>query len=69
MGLKELLPTSRFGFKGQQPPTFATSPESTLHNQSSINNRPAIQRPPSTLDRNGETPVQYKDVAPEGARA
>lgn len=69
MALKDLLPTSRFGYKGETPPSVATPPLSSLHNQTSINNRPAGKRPPSTLDLNGETPVQYKDVAPEGARA
>jgi hypothetical protein len=69
MALKDLLPKSRFGFKGQTPPSVATPADSTLHFESSINNRPAGNRPPSTLDLNGVTPVQYKEVAPEGARA
>lgn len=42
---------------------------STLHNQSSINNNPAIDPKPSSLDLDGIPPATgtYRDNAPEGA--
>ena len=68
MSLKDLLPKSVFGYKGEKPPSFATSPTSTLHNESSINNRPKILKNPSILDLDGKTPEQYKNTAPVGSR-
>lgn len=50
MGLIDLLPTSPLGWKGQKPPGNPEDPNSTLHNQSSINNNPAITKKPSRLD-------------------
>lgn len=54
---------SRFGFKGIRPKNWAGSdPKSTLHNTSSINNKPAITRTPSNLDLDGKTPERYLDT-------
>ena len=50
MGLLQLLPTSTLGYGGQQPQFNGETPGSTLHNQSSINDRPDITRNPSGLD-------------------
>jgi hypothetical protein len=69
MALIDLLPKSVFGYGGRRPSTVATTRESTLHNESSINNKPSlVGNRPSILDLNGETPEQYKDKAPTGAR-
>lgn len=52
MGLLQLLiqGVSTLGYNGNQPPIVATPPNSTLHNQSSINDNPDITRSPSGLD-------------------
>lgn len=56
---------SRFGLKGARPKNWAGSdPGSTLHNTSSINNKPAITRKPSSLDLDGKTPEKYVDTFP-----
>lgn len=56
---------SPLGFKGSQPPKYlGADPNSTLHNQSSINNNPAINRKPSDLDLDGKTPPKYLDNPP-----
>lgn len=56
---------SRFGFKGIRPRNWAGSdPQSTLHNTSSINNKPAITKQPSNLDLDGKTPARYLDNPP-----
>ena len=56
---------SELGFKGNLPPRYeGSNPRSTLHYQSSINNQPAITRPPSDLDLNGKTPPKYLDNPP-----
>jgi hypothetical protein len=69
MALIDLLPKSVFGYKGQTPPTVATPRESTLHFESSINNKPSlVARVPSILDLDGKTPEEYKNNAPTGAR-
>lgn len=68
MSLKDLLPNSVLGYKGEKPPSFATSPTSTLHYESSINNRPQILRVPSVLDLDGKKPEEYKNTAPAGSR-
>jgi hypothetical protein len=69
MALIDLLPKSVFGYKGQTPPSVATTRESTLHFESSINNNPnLVTKVPSTLDLDGQTPEQYKNNAPTGAR-
>jgi hypothetical protein len=56
---------SRFGYGGRKPSKFAGSdPQSTLHNTSSINNKPAITKQPSNLDLDGKTPARYLDNPP-----
>jgi hypothetical protein len=63
MGLIDLLPNSNLGLQGATPVTIASAnPNSTLHNQSSINNTPAIDQSPSSLDLDGQVPV----VSPTG---
>jgi hypothetical protein len=63
MGLLDLLPSSNLGLQGSTPATIASAnPNSTLHNQSSINNTPAIDQSPSSLDLDGQIPV----VSPSG---
>jgi len=54
LGLKGSTPNQREGAKGS----------STLHNQSSINNKPEITKAPSSLDLDGLTPDKYLDNPP-----
>lgn len=59
------LPNSILGLKGQTPAKRpGANPASTLHNQSSINNNPAIEQSPSGLDLDGKTPDKYLDNPP-----
>ena len=63
--LNNQLPNSTLGLQGQTPATRpGANPASTLHNQSSINNQPAIEQSPSGLDLNGTTPDKYLDNPP-----
>jgi hypothetical protein len=63
--LTNQLPNSTLGLQGQTPPQRpGANPASTLHNQSSINNQPAIEQSPSSLDLNGVTPPKYLDNPP-----
>ena len=63
MGLLDLLTTSNLGLQGATPETIpSANPNSTLHNQSSINNTPSIDQSPSSLDLDGQVPV----VSPTG---
>jgi|11_taG_2_1085331.scaffolds.fasta_scaffold00033_120 hypothetical protein len=55
LGLKGLTPSQRAGAKKT----------STLHNQSSINNQPAIEQSVSGLDLDGTTPDKYLDNPPQ----
>jgi len=68
-----LLPTSKYGYKGLQPPTFDLGPSSTLDYQSSINNNPAFTSyqdaylrtlTPTKLSLGGITPPKYLDNPP-----
>ena len=62
--LTDQLTNSGLGLKGQTPGIRAGALDtSTLHNQSSINNMPEINRPASRLDLDGKTPAKY--VNPE----
>lgn len=54
MGLIDLLKTSILGWKGEKPPFSGETISSTLHNQSSINDKPDIKKEPSKLDE-GDT--------------
>ena len=54
LGLKGLTPDQREGAKGS----------STLHNQSSITNKPEINNTSSNLDLGGLTPNKYLDNTP-----
>lgn len=65
-GILDSLPTSRYGFKGLQPPhTGLGNKNSTLHYTSSINGNPSSVRTPSNLDLNGVTPPRYLDNPPK----
>jgi hypothetical protein len=65
MGLLDLLPNSNLGLQGSTPAQIpSANPDSTLHNQSSINNTPVITQIPSTLDLDGATPPKYLDNPP-----
>lgn len=60
MNLINLGPTSRLGLNGEKPEQIkGSTKQSTLHNTSSINNEPQIQRPVSRLDLDGVTPTKY----------
>jgi hypothetical protein len=64
--LNNQLPNSVLGLKGQTPPQRpGANRDSTLHNQSSINNQPAIEQSPSSLDLDGTTPDKYLDNPPQ----
>jgi len=64
--LNNQLPNSILGLQGQTPNTLpGADPSSTLHNQSSINNQPAIPLAPSQLDLDGLTPPKYLDNPPQ----
>lgn len=54
-------------FDGQTPTSIATTSESPLHNEYSINGNPNIpgKPSPSQLDLNGVTPPKYTDNLPE----
>lgn len=63
--LDNQLPNSILGLGGQTPgQNPGADPDSTLHNQSSLNNTPPISRPASVLDLNGATPTKYLDNPP-----
>jgi len=63
--LNNQLPNSILGLGGTTPPLRpGANPNSTLHNQSSINNQPAIEQSPSNLDLDGITPEKYSDNTP-----
>ena len=65
MGLIDLLPKSNLGLKGAKPANIPSSKNtSTLHFQSSINDKPDIKQSPSKLDLNGVTPPRYSDNLP-----
>lgn len=64
--LIDQLPNSVLGLGGQTPgQNPGANPASTLHNQSSINNQPAIEQSPSNLDLDGLTPPRYLDNPPQ----
>lgn len=64
--LKDQLPESILGLKGNTPATRdGAKKSSTLHNESSINDIPDIEQSPSDLDLNGETPEKYLDNPPK----
>jgi hypothetical protein len=58
---------SKFNFGGTQPNKWGGSdPKSTLHNTSSINNKPSIAPIiPSELDLDGKQPKKYMDNPPK----
>ena len=65
MGLLDLLATSNLGLDGVTPVKIpSANPASTLHYQSSINDKPDITQNPSTLDLDGTKPV----VSPTGQK-
>ena len=68
MGLLDLLPSSNLGLQGSTPGQIpSANPNSTLHNEYSINGAPVQQQtvpPPSELDLNGATPPRYLDNPP-----
>jgi hypothetical protein len=51
MGLKKLIPTSKLGYRGLQPPSFPLGPNSTVHNTSSIYGTPSFGTYTSTYLR------------------
>jgi len=70
MSLLEKLPDSSLGLKGKRPPINPrTQRTSTLHNTTSVNNRPPSEKnyAPSELSRGG-VPVKdtYRNRTPEG---
>ena len=65
MGLLDSLPKSDLGLKGSTPNNIPSSKNtSTLHFQSSINDKPDIEQSPSKLDLDGATPAKYLDNPP-----
>ena len=57
MGLLDSLQNSNLGLKGATPNNIPSSKNtSTLHFQSSINDKPDIDQSPSDLDLDGVTP-------------
>jgi hypothetical protein len=65
MGLLDLLPTSNLGLDGITPAKIpSANPASTLHFQSSINDKPDIAQSPSNLDLDGGKPA----VSPTGQK-
>jgi len=65
MGLLDSLSNSKLGLKGGTPAKIASAnPASTLHFQSSINDKPNIAQSPSKLDLDGVAPK----VAPSGQK-
>ena len=66
MGLLESLTKSTLGLQGATPAKIASAdPASTLHFQSSINDKPDIEQSPSNLDLDGATPAKYSDNPPK----
>jgi hypothetical protein len=64
MGILKLLPTTKFGYGGKQPPLRKETAASTMHYTSSLNNNPAINRPATRLGKGGRTPSKYTDNLP-----
>ena len=66
MGLLDLLPSSLLGLKGLTPKQREGAKNtSTLHNESSINDKPDIAQKPSNLDLDGKRPTAYMDNPPK----
>jgi hypothetical protein len=66
MGLLDSLPKSNLGLKGAKPANIPSSKKtSTLHFQSSINDKPDIKQSPSKLDLDGATPAKYLSNPPK----
>jgi len=66
MGLLDSLPKSDLGLKGSTPNNIPSSKNtSTLHFQSSINDKPDIEQSPSKLDLDGVTPNKYLSNPPK----
>lgn len=66
MSILENQLSSIFGLNGKTPDKLpGSNPLSTLHFESSINNKPFIQRPPSNLDLDGLTPKKYLENPPK----
>ena len=64
--LDNQLPNSILGLGGSTPTQRPGAKKtSTLHNQSSLNNQPAIEQSPSGLDLDGSTPDKYLDNPPQ----
>ena len=64
--LDNQLPNSILGLGGSTPAQRPGAKKtSTLHNQSSLNNQPAIEQSPSGLDLDGSTPDKYLDNPPQ----
>jgi hypothetical protein len=64
--LDNQLPNSILGLGGSTPAQRPGAKNtSTLHNQSSLNNQPAIEQSPSGLDLDGSTPDKYLDNPPQ----
>lgn len=66
MGLLDSLSKSDLGLKGATPDKIPSSKNtSTLHFQSSINDKPDIEQSPSKLDLDGATPTKYLSNPPK----
>ena len=66
MGLLDLLPSSIHGLKGLSPlQREGAKQTSTMHYNSSINDKPDIDRKPSNLDLDGKKPAAYMDNPPK----
>ena len=64
--LKDQLPESELGLKGITPAQRpGANQASTLHYESSINDRPDITQRPSDLDLDGTRPAAYMDNPPQ----
>lgn len=60
--LQNQLTKSNLGLKGSTPAVREDAKNtSTMHFQSSINNKPEIAKAPSVLDLDGKTPSKYKN--------
>lgn len=60
------LAGSKLGLQGKTPSTRpGAKNDSTLHFQSSINDKPDIEQSPSSLDLDGKTPGKYLDNPPK----
>lgn len=65
MAIENQIEQSIHGLQGQTPSNDIVIYRSKLHNTSSLNNFPIINRPPTALGLQGQLPEKYTDNLPQ----